>query len=89
MKPMSRSLIAASLMLSLSGLSLAQTAPEHQGHAPRADRMEKMHAKMGERHAKHLAELKGKLKPDKLSIKLAAIKERDIGFIKFILSVLG
>ncbi len=62
MKPMSRSLIAASLMLSLSGLSLAQTAPEHQGHAPRADRMEKMHAKMGERHAKHLAELKGKLK---------------------------
>lgn len=62
MKPMTRHLIAASLLLSLSGLSLAQTAPEHQGHAPRAERMEKMHAKMGERHAKHLAELKGKLK---------------------------
>ena len=62
MKPMTRTLIAASLLLSLSGLSLAQSAPDHNGHAPRADRMEKMHAKMGERHAKHLAELKGKLK---------------------------
>jgi Spy/CpxP family protein refolding chaperone len=55
MKPMTRTLIAASLLLSLSGLSLAQTAPDHKGHAPRADRMEK-------KHAKHLAELKGKLK---------------------------
>ena len=62
MKPMSRSLMAASLLVSLSGLCLAQTAPENKGHAPRADRIEKMHAKMGERHAKHLAELKGKLK---------------------------
>ena len=62
MKPMSRSLMAASLLLSLSGLCLAQTAPENKGHAPRTDRIEKVHAKMGARHAKHLAELKGKLK---------------------------
>ena len=62
MKPMSRSLMAASLLVSLSGLCLAQTAPENKGHAPRTDRIEKVHAKMGERHAKHLAELKGKLK---------------------------
>ena len=62
MKPMTRTLIAASLLLSLSGLSLAQTTPEHKGHKHSADRMEKMHAKMGERHAQHLADLKGKLK---------------------------
>ena len=62
MKPMTRTLIAASLLLSLSGLSLAQTTPEHKGHKHSADRMEKMHAKMGERHTQHLADLKGKLK---------------------------
>lgn len=62
MKPMTRTWIAASLLLSLSGLSLAQTAAEHKGHTPSAERMAKMHAKMGERHAMHLAELKTKLK---------------------------
>jgi hypothetical protein len=62
MKPMNRTLITASLLLSLSGLSLAQTAPEHKGHTPSADRMAKMHTKMAERHATHLAKLKGKLK---------------------------
>ena len=62
MKPMTRTLITASLLLSLSGLSLAQTAPEHKGHKPSADRMAKMHTKMAERHSTHLAELKGKLK---------------------------
>jgi hypothetical protein len=49
-------------MLGLTGLTLAQTAPETKTNGPRAERMDKMHAKMGERHAKHLADLKGKLK---------------------------
>lgn len=62
MKSIRTTLIVASLLAGLSGLALAQTAPEAKTSGHRADRMEKMHAKMGERHAKHLAELKGKLK---------------------------
>lgn len=65
MKSIRTTLIAVSLLAGLSGLSnvaLAQTAPEAKNNSPRAERMDKMHAQMGERHAKHLAELKGKLK---------------------------
>lgn len=62
MKSIHLSLIAATLAASLSGLAMAQTAPEAKTDAPRTERMHKMHAKMGERHAKHLADLKGKLK---------------------------
>lgn len=62
MKSIRTTLIAASLLAGLSTFALAQTAPEAKPNGPRADRMEKMHAQMGERHAKHLAELKGKLK---------------------------
>ena len=62
MKSIRTTLIAASLLAGLSGLTLAQTAPEINSNGPRAERMAKMHAKMGERHAKHLADLKGKLK---------------------------
>ena len=60
MKSIRTTLIAASLLAGLSGLTLAQTAPEIKTNNPRAERMDKMHAKMGERHAKHLADLKGK-----------------------------
>ena len=61
MKSIRTTLIATALMAGLSGLALAQntTAPTEN---TRAGRMEKMHAKMGERHAQHLADLKGKLK---------------------------
>lgn len=62
MKSIRTTLIATALLAGLSGLALAQTAPVAKTDAPRAERMEKMHARMGERHAKHLAELKGKLK---------------------------
>jgi hypothetical protein len=62
MKSIRNTLIAASLLAGLTGLTLAQTTPEAKTNGPRAERMDKMHAKMGERHAKHLAELKGKLK---------------------------
>ncbi len=62
MKSIHLTLIAATLAASLSGLAMAQTAAETKTDAPRTERMHKMHAKMGERHAKHLADLKGKLK---------------------------
>ena len=66
MKSIRTTLIAASLLVGLTGLTLAQTAPEAKTNGPRAERMDKMQAKMGERHAKHLAkhlaDLKGKLK---------------------------
>ena len=62
MKSIRNTLIAASLLAGLTGLTLAQTAPEAKTSGPRAERMDKMHAKMGERHAKHLADLKGKLR---------------------------
>lgn len=64
MKSIRTTLIVASLLASLSGLTLAQTSPEakHPGH--RTAQAEKMHAKMADRHAKHLADLKGKLKLD-------------------------
>ncbi len=62
MKSIRTYLIATSLLFGITGLTLAQTVPEPQIHGHRAERMEKMHAKMGERHAKHLTALKGKLK---------------------------
>lgn len=62
MKSIRTSLMAGSLLIGVAGLTLAQTAPDVPGSQPRAERMEKMHAKMGERHTKHLAELKAKLK---------------------------
>ncbi len=65
MKSIRTTLIAASLLAGLSGLNnvtWAQTAPEGKTSGLRAERMDKMHAQMGERHAKHLADLKGKLK---------------------------
>lgn len=62
MKSIRTYLIATSLLLGVTGLTLAQTVSETQTHGHRAERMEKMHAKMGERHAKHLSDLKGKLK---------------------------
>ncbi|MEK7345779.1 MAG: Spy/CpxP family protein refolding chaperone [Pseudomonadota bacterium] len=64
MKSIRTTLIAASLLAGLSGLTLAQTAPEAKSNSPRAERMDKMLAKMGEHRAKHLTELKGKLKLD-------------------------
>jgi periplasmic protein CpxP/Spy len=62
MKSIRTCLIATSLLLGATGLTLAQTVPETPSHGHRAERMEKMHAKMGERHAQHLSDLKGKLK---------------------------
>ena len=62
MKSIRTTLIATALLAGLSGLAWAQTAPVAKTDAPRAERMDKMHARMGERHAKHLAELKGQLK---------------------------
>lgn len=62
MKSLYHHLITASVLLGLSGFSLAQTAPEQSSSTHRAERMEKMHAKKGARHTEHLADLKGKLK---------------------------
>ena len=62
MKSIHTTLIAATLLAGLSGMAMAQSAPEPQAGGHRAERMEQMHAKMGERHAMHLAELKTKLK---------------------------
>lgn len=62
MKSIQLTLIAATLAASLSGLAIAQTSPDAKSDTPRAERMHKMHAKMGERHAEHLTALKSKLK---------------------------
>lgn len=62
MKSIRTTFIAASLLIGLSGFALAQTAPDSKSDSPRAERMHKMHAKIGEQHAKHLSELKSKLK---------------------------
>ncbi|MFO0106547.1 MAG: Spy/CpxP family protein refolding chaperone [Burkholderiales bacterium] len=61
MKSICTSFIAASLLAGLFGLAMAQTPTEALTPGPRGERMEQMHAKMSARHAKHLAELKGKL----------------------------
>ena len=56
-------LIAASLLVGFAGLAVAQTAPHSpmgEGHG--AQHMVQKHAKMEARHAKHLADLKSKLK---------------------------
>ncbi len=62
MKSIRTTLIAASLLAGLSGLALAQTRTETPPAGSRAEHMDKMHTRMGERHARHLNELKGKLK---------------------------
>ena len=61
MKSIRHTLIASALLASLSGLVLAQAIPDAKTESPRAQRMAQMHTKMGERHAQHLSELKGKL----------------------------
>ena len=60
MKSLRTSLITASVLLGLSGLTLAQTtaAPD----APRSERMERMREHMSQRHGQHVSELKSKLK---------------------------
>lgn len=60
MKSLRTSLITASVLLGLSGLALAQTAPGPESSRPQ--RMEKMREHMGQRHTQHLADLKSKLK---------------------------
>lgn len=61
MKSIRSTLIAASLLAGLSGLAMSQSPAEAPTPGTRVDRMEKMHVKMGERHAKHLTNLKSKL----------------------------
>jgi hypothetical protein len=61
MKSIRTTLMAASLMAGLSGLAMAHSSNEGSTQGPSTERMERMHAQMGERHAKHLAELKSKL----------------------------
>lgn len=61
MKSIRSTLLAASLLAGLSGLTMAQTPAEPSVQGPRAERMDKMHTKMGARHAQHLADLKSKL----------------------------
>ena len=60
MKSLRSSLITASILLGLSGLALAQTAPSPESSRPQ--RMEKMREHMSQRHTQQLAELKSKLK---------------------------
>ena len=62
MKSIRTYLIATSLLLGVTGLTLAQTVSETQTHGHRAERREKMRAKIGERRAEHLSDLKGKWK---------------------------
>lgn len=61
MKSIHTPLIVASLLAALSSLTMAQTSAQAPANSARVEHTDKMHAKMGERHAKHLAELKGKL----------------------------
>lgn len=61
MKPIRHTLVVSALLASFSGLVLAQATPTAPTEGPRAERRASMHAAMGERHAKHLAELQGKL----------------------------
>ncbi|WP_396430802.1 hypothetical protein [Limnohabitans sp.] len=49
MKSMRTALIVASLLAGLSGLALAQTAPEVNTRGTRAERMYKMQARKGQR----------------------------------------
>lgn len=62
MKSIRNTLIAASLLASLTGLALAQTTPDASPKPVAFEAMEKMHAHRAEHHAKRLAELKSKLK---------------------------
>lgn len=62
MKSIRTSLITATLIASLSGMAFAQNASDVKHGGPRTEHKTQMHAKMGERHAKHMTELKGKLK---------------------------
>ena len=49
MKSMRTALIVASLLTGLSGLALAQTAPDVKTNGPRAERMDEMQAHKGQR----------------------------------------
>ena len=62
MKSIRTTLMTASLLMGLTGLSLAQTTAEPQAKGARTERTEKMHATKSERHERHLAKLKVKLK---------------------------
>ena len=62
MKSIRNTLLVTTLLAGLTGVALAQMAPDVKSDTPHAERMDKMHARMGERHAKHLAELKDRLK---------------------------
>lgn len=59
MKSIKTTLIASSLLVALSGVSLAQTTAPAE--SPRAAPMQKMREHSAERHAQHLTELKSKL----------------------------
>lgn len=63
MKPIRTPLIAAGLVLALGSAAFAQQGPMAGQGMPQA-RMEHMREHMGERHARHLADLKAKLKLD-------------------------
>lgn len=56
--------IAASLLLGFSGLALAQAPVEAQAQARQTGHTQKVHANMADRHARHLTDLKAKLKLD-------------------------
>ncbi len=64
MKPIRTSLITASLLLALGSMAVAQTGPMPGGGMPHGAHTEKMREHTTERHAKHLADLKAKLKLD-------------------------
>lgn len=54
--------MAASLLLGFSGLALAQAPVETQVQARQTSHTHKVHANMADRHARHLTDLKAKLK---------------------------
>lgn len=62
MKPIRTSLITAGMLLALGSAALAQTGPMPGAGMPHGAHTEKMREHMTERHAKHLTELKAKLK---------------------------
>jgi len=70
MKALHTTLVTAGLLAVLGGSALAQMGPGGMHspdgqQTPRNEKMrEQMQTNMGERHARHLAELKGKLKLD-------------------------
>ena len=61
MKSIRTTLIATALLAGFFNVGMAATDPAQMPDHNRSERMEKVHAKMGERHANHMAELKSKL----------------------------